>query len=48
LLQQVDVKYRKSIDAIFYTGSAKKYIHILRDVVHVLIFELDLNYGCKF
>jgi hypothetical protein len=29
------------------TGSAKKYIHILRDVIYVLLFEVELNYGSK-
>jgi hypothetical protein len=28
-----------------YTGGAKKCIHILRDVIYVLLFEVELNYG---
>jgi hypothetical protein len=27
------------------TGGAKKYIHILRDVICVLLFEVELKYG---
>jgi len=28
-----------------YTGGAKKCIHILRDVIYVLLFEVELSYG---
>jgi len=28
-----------------YTGGAKKCIHISRDVIYVLVFEIELNYG---
>jgi hypothetical protein len=28
-----------------YTGGAKECIHILRDDIYVLLFEVELNYG---
>jgi len=28
-----------------YTRGAKKCIHTLRDVIYVLLFEVELNYG---
>jgi len=28
-----------------YTEGAKKCIHILRDVIYELLFEVELNYG---
>ena len=31
-----------------YTGGAKKCIHILRDVIYVLLFEVEFNYGRTF
>jgi hypothetical protein len=30
---------------LWYTGGAKKSVHILRDVIYVLLFEVELNYG---
>jgi len=30
--------------APLYTGGAKKCIHILRDIIYVLLFEVELNY----
>jgi hypothetical protein len=44
LLQQQEQKtqYNKEYT---YSGGAKKCIHILRDVIYVLLFEVELNYG---
>jgi len=28
-----------------YTEGAKKCIHILRDVIYILLFEVELNYS---
>jgi len=30
---------------LVYTGGAKKCIHILRAVIYVVLFEVELNYG---
>jgi hypothetical protein len=33
------------INILLHTRGAKKCIHILRDVIYVLLFEVALNYG---
>jgi len=30
---------------IYIYGGVKKCIHILKDVIYVLLFEVELNYG---